>query len=289
MARLSTFLAALAIAAPAAASAGTHTIYFNLGSAKLDVDGVAAVDAAAADYRETGSATVSVVGYTDTTGSVSVNQEVSQKRAQAVSDALIARGVPSTAISTMAEGENDLAVPTGDGVAERENRRVVIDVSGSTMTETPMVAVPPMVEETFKGFSFGFGPYVGVNMQQGDDSVFLGLNFVGTYFATPNIALSVEQAVFWNLGADDEGVGGRTALGADYYFSDYGGDGILPYIGANGGYMYIDGSGTGGWFAGPEIGLSAFGFNAKVAYDFVEDRDAGDGVISITVGYSLDF
>jgi outer membrane protein OmpA-like peptidoglycan-associated protein len=34
--------------------------------------------------------------------------------------------VPATAISVVGKGETDLLVPTGDGVREPQNRRVVI-------------------------------------------------------------------------------------------------------------------------------------------------------------------
>jgi hypothetical protein len=63
--------------------------------------------------------------------------------------------------------------------------------------------------------------------------------------------------------------------------------GLLPYVGANVGYTYIDGSGDGGLFAGPEIGLRYEGFSVKVAYDIYideDDRDIEDGVVSLTRG-----
>ena len=85
------------------------------------------------DYGQLGDRTttdrlvpVQVTGYTDTSGSVPYNQRLSQRRAKHVADVLVRMGVPPQALAIAGAGENNLAVPTPDGVREPRNRRVTI-------------------------------------------------------------------------------------------------------------------------------------------------------------------
>lgn len=72
---------------------------------------------------------VIVTGYTDTSGTAAYNMRLSERRAKATADQLVADGVPQTALSVNWKGETDLAVPTPNGVREPLNRRAVIDVN----------------------------------------------------------------------------------------------------------------------------------------------------------------
>jgi hypothetical protein len=272
---------AIMIAAPALAA--DRTVFFALGSAAINADGRAAIAQAASDFAAGGSSSVSIVGHTDTTGSADYNMRLSQRRAEAVGQALLDAGVPADAVVAGWRGQDDLAVPTADNVAEPRNRRVEISIAAAD--GAPAAEAAPVVEEALRRLRIGVGPYVGYSFEEGDESVYLGGNLIVSYFVTPNIALSAEQAVFYNIDAEDEGVGSRSLLGADYHFGDIGFG--SPYVGVNGGYMTIDGSGTGGFTYGPEIGLTFGAIEAKLAYDFVEDRDAEEGVISLTLGYNF--
>ena len=73
---------------------------------------------------------IDVFGFTDTTGSPATNQRLSEQRAQAVADYLMARGVARSRIETRGYGEDRayLRVPTGDNVDEPRNRRVEIKI-----------------------------------------------------------------------------------------------------------------------------------------------------------------
>jgi outer membrane protein OmpA-like peptidoglycan-associated protein len=73
---------------------------------------------------------IDVYGFTDTTGSAATNQRLSEQRAQAVADYLIARGVARSRIATQGFGERVeyLRVRTGDNVDEPLNRRVEIKI-----------------------------------------------------------------------------------------------------------------------------------------------------------------
>ncbi|HEX2527991.1 MAG TPA: OmpA family protein [Geminicoccus sp.] len=294
-----------------AGEAGRYQVFFELGSDRLDEDALATVTAAANEFRRTGTANVRLSGHTDTTGSTSFNEQLAQRRADAVEQELVRLGVPQSAIAEMDEGERDLLVPTGDGVAEPQNRRVeiVLDTPPPPAPVAAAPAMPAVVSEPANAVAdvvdrgrFSVGAYYGLNLlDEGNDdnrddgtSNLAGLNLSFDYLLTDWLNLSLEQAGFYNFGTDDDGFGGRSAAGLDFVFpvSDEGFSSFssfLPYVGANIGYIY--GSGIDDdFFAGPEIGLNFGPFNAKIAYDIPWDRgDLGEGIISTTVGLGLTF
>jgi outer membrane protein OmpA-like peptidoglycan-associated protein len=67
---------------------------------------------------------VIVVGHTDLVGSDAFNDQLARKRAEAIRQMLIARGIAPGSIVTIGRGKREPAVPTADGVAEPRNRRV---------------------------------------------------------------------------------------------------------------------------------------------------------------------
>jgi len=68
-----------------------------------------------------------VVGKADTVGSVEYNEKLSQRRAQAVFDALVyTYKMPATRVGLRWTGERELVVPTGENKAELQNRVVNI-------------------------------------------------------------------------------------------------------------------------------------------------------------------
>ena len=70
---------------------------------------------------------VTVTGYTDSSGKADYNQMLSLEREQAVSNALLSRGIKNQTLDREARGEYEQAVQTKDGIRNQENRRVVID------------------------------------------------------------------------------------------------------------------------------------------------------------------
>ncbi len=98
-------------------------VYFPLDSARITPTEQDKIDRAAAATRTRTAEVVRIEGHTDTTGPSDYNLRLSERRAQAVRNALIAQGVPASLIVIEAKGESDLRVNTTDGVASRENRR----------------------------------------------------------------------------------------------------------------------------------------------------------------------
>jgi OmpA family len=288
----------------AQAAPGELVVYFNLGEATLDPQDLTVISAAADEFRTTGASRLVVRGHTDTTGSADRNRELSQRRAQAVSDELIRQGVPPDAITTDAAGETQLVVQTGDEAPEANNRRVEIDIEAPPPAPAPApepqpAPAPPVVaaapetepeEEEDRSF-FSLGAFYGYNLQDDADesregsSHFGGLNLSYTYAVTDWMGLGLEQAGFYNWGTEDDGFGGRTAAGLNFGLFDWD---VIPYVGANIGYLY--GSGIeDDFFAGPEIGIALGWFNAKVAYDMPFGRATDEGVVATTIGLGINF
>ena len=273
-----------------------YVVLFALDDATLDSEAQATIAAAAQEFRRTGSARISLRGHTDTSGNAAYNQALSERREQAVTDELIRQGVPADAVSGVAVGETDPAVPTGDGVPEEQNRRVEIALEAPPPPPAPEPAPAPAPEPAPQAaepapehdrFTFSVGPFYGYNLEDlnGGTSHLGGLNFSLDYEISPWVGVGLEQAGFYHFGTDNEGFGGRTAASLDLLL---GRDDVVPYLGGNIGYLY--GSGLDDdFFAGPEIGVRAGAFSAKVAYDMPFNRDPGDGVVATTIGYGFKF
>jgi outer membrane protein OmpA-like peptidoglycan-associated protein len=104
------------------------TIYFDWDRVSLNPTAVDAIDTALARARRGNCqfAAVRVVGHTDTERSAQYAQGLSLRRADAVRDALAARGVPLALITVEGRGETELARATPDGVREPLNRRAEV-------------------------------------------------------------------------------------------------------------------------------------------------------------------
>lgn len=105
-------------------------VTFATGSSAISPSFQSALDSVAASLVKYPNSVIDVYGYTDTTGSSSFNQTLSEQRAQAVASYLIQRGVSSARIRWQGYGEQyeHLRVKTADNVNEPLNRRVEIKV-----------------------------------------------------------------------------------------------------------------------------------------------------------------
>ena len=105
-------------------------VTFATGSADINPGFYETLNTVADSLIKYPNSLVDVYGFTDTTGSTTLNQRLSEQRAQAVADYLVARGVARSRIDTRGYGEqyDYLRVKTGDGVNEPLNRRVEIKI-----------------------------------------------------------------------------------------------------------------------------------------------------------------
>jgi OOP family OmpA-OmpF porin len=124
------FYAALAalegVAGMPAMAPDAYIVYFGFDRSDIGPDGAVVIDNAVAAAQRMGVSEFSVTGHADRAGSAEYNDQLSLKRANAVREALIARGVDPSGISVAGRGEAEPAVATPDGVAEQANRRVEI-------------------------------------------------------------------------------------------------------------------------------------------------------------------
>jgi OOP family OmpA-OmpF porin len=108
------------------AKSATYLVTFAFDSTILTPYDMSVLQRAIADARAGGQPKIEVVGHTDTSGGEDYNLHLSIRRADVVRDALVDLGARREAIVTAGVGETDLAVQTGDGVRNAENRRSVI-------------------------------------------------------------------------------------------------------------------------------------------------------------------
>ncbi|HJS46615.1 MAG TPA: OmpA family protein, partial [Gemmatimonadales bacterium] len=102
---------------------------FETGAARIRPESAEQLDNIAAILRAWPAARFKVGGYTDSTGDRAANQRLSQARADAVRDALVAKGIAGDRLE--AEGYGD-QYPVGDNATEagrEQNRRIALRVT----------------------------------------------------------------------------------------------------------------------------------------------------------------
>lgn len=105
-----------------------YQVYFDTNSFEINPRGEMIVKTVAHVVANTDSTRVTVIGKTDRAGTAAANMALSQRRADAVRNALIAAGVPNARIDTSWTGEGKQEVATPDATAEQRNRVVDITV-----------------------------------------------------------------------------------------------------------------------------------------------------------------
>ena len=111
---------------PVGVNPNSYIVLFDFDKSNINDAAQAVINQVIADFNANRSTAVSVTGHTDRAGSAAYNERLSERRADAVREALIAGGIPAEAITTAWKGEAENAVPTEDGVREQANRRAEI-------------------------------------------------------------------------------------------------------------------------------------------------------------------
>jgi len=114
------------VVAAATAAPATYICFFDFDSDVVDSECEAIVSLVADDIASNPNRRIDLVGNTDTSGSPAYNMSLSLRRSDNVASEMDVQGLPLTIISSSGLGEENLRIPTGDGVRERENRRVEI-------------------------------------------------------------------------------------------------------------------------------------------------------------------
>jgi OOP family OmpA-OmpF porin len=110
-------------------SGGSH---FAFDSAKLNSAGKSALDGVVSKIKSSGArvTNIIVVGHTDSIGSNSYNQRLSQKRAQTVAGYLASKGLNRAQMKVSGKGETQPIASNKTKAGRAKNRRVEILVQG---------------------------------------------------------------------------------------------------------------------------------------------------------------
>ena len=130
------------VAAPPA-KPSDFLVFFDWDKYNLTPEAMKIIADAVAAAKKEGAKSIRVVGHTDTSGSPAYNLRLSERRANAVAQQMIKLGIPATSITTVGKGEEDLLVPTKDGVREPQNRRAAISFPrmGASLDNTFAVGI----------------------------------------------------------------------------------------------------------------------------------------------------
>ena len=105
-------------------------VNFEVASAEIAADGRRVLNRAAA-YLLTNPLQVEVGGHTDSDGEEGDNQILSERRAQAVVDLLVARGVDPELLAAVGYGETQAVATNDTEQGKARNRRIEFAILGS--------------------------------------------------------------------------------------------------------------------------------------------------------------
>ncbi len=71
---------------------------------------------------------LTINGYTDSTGTLAINEALSEKRARAVKEQLVASGLPESTMASYGKGPSNPVADNNTGNGRQQNRRVEIEV-----------------------------------------------------------------------------------------------------------------------------------------------------------------
>ena len=112
---------------------------FDTGEAVVKSGATRELDNVANYLRENPDRQVLVEGYTDSVGNDDYNQQLSERRAQAVREALVSRGIDGSRIVTRGYGERFPVASNEDAGGRQLNRRVEVIVSNNSSPVQPRV------------------------------------------------------------------------------------------------------------------------------------------------------
>jgi len=101
-------------------------VLFETSKATLKPGAASQMDRIAQFMQQNPETKVIVEGHTDSTGSEEYNEQLSQRRAQAVSDALVERGIDPSRVQAMGRGEAYPVASNDTSAGRQQNRRVDI-------------------------------------------------------------------------------------------------------------------------------------------------------------------
>ncbi len=101
---------------------------FSVNSSILQAGAYDEIDRVAQVLNKFPQTTIQIAGHTDSTGSETYNMQLSQRRADAVKNALIGRGVNPARMTTIGYGESKPVATNATEAGRQQNRRVEIRI-----------------------------------------------------------------------------------------------------------------------------------------------------------------
>ncbi len=106
-----------------------NELSFDTGRANVKRNLAQVLDKVAEGLKSATTASLRVVGHTDSTGSEEGNERLSVSRADSVRNHLVGRGVSTTVITTDGRGSREPLADNGTAAGRAQNRRVEIFVA----------------------------------------------------------------------------------------------------------------------------------------------------------------
>jgi len=110
-------------------------VNFDFDRATIRPDGIAILDEVVVILKDEATIDVSVDGHTDAIGSDEYNQRLSERRAQAVRDYLVRKGISPSRLRTRGFGESEPVASNDTEEGRAQNRRTELNVIGGESRE----------------------------------------------------------------------------------------------------------------------------------------------------------
>ncbi|MEE8427977.1 MAG: OmpA family protein [Gammaproteobacteria bacterium] len=101
---------------------------FDFDQAVIKRAGRRELDALAASLQDSGAGQIRIVGHTDSMGPAAYNQDLSMRRANAVKDYLVRKGIRAGSINTSGRGETRPVASNDTAAGRAMNRRVELRI-----------------------------------------------------------------------------------------------------------------------------------------------------------------
>ncbi|HQZ46455.1 MAG TPA: OmpA family protein [Usitatibacteraceae bacterium] len=103
---------------------------FDFDKSVVRADGKKSIDEALAKLKGVDVEMVIATGHTDSVGPEAYNQKLSDRRAAAVKEYLVSKGIPASKITTLGKGESQPVATNKTKEGRQKNRRVDIEFKG---------------------------------------------------------------------------------------------------------------------------------------------------------------
>jgi OmpA-OmpF porin, OOP family len=103
---------------------------FDFDKSVVRPDGRKSIDEALAKLRGVDLELVIATGHTDSVGTDAYNQKLSERRAAAVKEYLVSKGIPASKVTTIGKGESQPVATNKTAEGRQKNRRVDIEFKG---------------------------------------------------------------------------------------------------------------------------------------------------------------